>query len=163
MRRSKVHEVYSVEETSPLRGGRHALVLDTRAQSSITCKALLNDRVKGIAVAVCVIAATLALGVLPGEHVHRSLSGPQEVHRHGIDLVADHDGSSVDHGDHHDVKTLEPTFLSEASYVFARPVVTVDVMPAAPVLQFAGRVESIDMPQAHGPPLHLTPSRAPPA
>jgi hypothetical protein len=123
---------------------------------------VLRARSTRIVVTVCAVAATLALSILPADHVHETYSGRPIVHRHLIDDAAEHAGS-IDHGDHHGVRTLEPTFVSERQYDVDRPLIAVAVDLVAPESRLVGRVEPLDAPLAHGPPIRCSSLRAPPA
>ena len=116
-----------------------------------------------IDVVLCAIAATVATSVLPSAHVHTSVSGLQEVHRHVVEHLDDHHGATVNHGDHRNVRTLEPTFVSERHFSFAPPLPAIGPVLAPPVAQVVGRVASLDVPIAHSPPLRFVSLRAPPA
>jgi len=115
-----------------------------------------------IAVTVCAVAATLALSMLPAEHVHETYSGRAIVHRHVIDDAAEHAGT-IDHGDHHATKTLDSTFVAERHYDVDRPLVSVEFVLVAPEPRFVGRVEPIAPRLTHGPPIRVGSLRAPPA
>jgi hypothetical protein len=110
---------------------------------------------------MCAIAAVLALSLFPAEHLHESDSG-SIVHRHVIDDAGGHPGS-IDHGDHHGAKTLEPTFVSESQYDVDRPETIVAGGVVAPEGRLLGRVEPIEAQLAHGPPIRIASLRAPPA
>jgi hypothetical protein len=111
----------------------------------------------------------LALSMLPAVHVHDSVSGETVAHRHVVDEDSDHDdarahtGSSLDHGDHHAAKTLEPAFVSEHQFDLDHPVVTVERVVTVPDRRFIGRVEATDDVMTHGPPIRVDSLRAPPA
>ena len=104
----------------------------------------------------------LALSILPAEHLHESYSGASIVHRHVIDDAAEH-ADTIEHGDHHGVKTLEPTFLSERQYDVDSPLIIVELALAAPEQRLVGRVEPIAARLTHGPPIRSRSLRAPPA
>jgi hypothetical protein len=103
----------------------------------------------------------LALSLLPAEHLHESDSG-SIVHRHVIDDEGGHP-RSIDHGDHHGAKTLEPTFVSESQYDLEQPEIIVTRVLVAPEGRLLDRVEPNDAPVAHGPPIRVGSLRAPPA
>ena len=123
---------------------------------------MLNARLVKIVVTVCSVAATLALSILPAEHLHESYAGRPIVHRHVIEDAAEHAGT-IDQGDHHDAKTLEPAFVAEREYDVDRPLVTVELVLVAPEPRFIGRVEPIAARLTHGPPIRVRSLRAPPS
>ena len=124
---------------------------------------VLKARAVRIVVALCSVAATVALLLLPSEHLHHAYSGEVIVHRHIIDEPSHHDDALVDHGDHHNVTLLAPTYVSERQYQIATPVIGVSVILAAPARRLACRVEPVHSPPVHGPPLRFDSLRAPPA
>ena len=111
----------------------------------------------------------LGLSMLPAVHVHDSVSGQTVAHRHVVDEASDHDdalahtGSSLDHGDHHAAKTLEPTFVAERPFDLDHPVVTVRVVLAELDRRVVGQVDPPDGVMTHGPPIRVDSLRAPPA
>ncbi len=122
-----------------------------------------KGRLATLVVTVCSVATTLALSILPAEHLHESDTGRPTVHRHVIDHTAEHAGA-IDHGGHHDVKTLDdPLFVSERQYSVDRPQFTGALLLVAPERRPVGRVEPIDAPLAHGPPIRVGTLRGPPA
>lgn len=123
---------------------------------------VLKARSLKIVVTVCAVVATLAVAMLPAEHVHETYSGSAIVHRHVIDDAAEHAGT-LDHGDHHGVKMLDSTFVSERQYDIDRPLIAVALVLVAPERRLVARVEPIDAPVAHGPPIRSSSLRAPPA
>lgn len=136
--------------------------LTSRRTNPLYSTLVLQARLVRIVVTVCSAAATLALSVLPPEHLHESYSGRPIVHRHVIDDSAEHAGA-IDHGDHHGVKTLEPAFVSERRYDVDRPLLTVELVLVAPERRFVGRVEPTAARLTHGPPIRSRSLRAPPA
>ncbi len=136
--------------------------MTSRQTNPVYWNLVLKARLVRIVVTVCAVAATLALSILPAEHLHESYSGRPIVHRHVIDDPAEHAGT-IDHGDHHGVKTLEPTFVAEREYDVDRPLVTVELVLVAPEPRFIGRVEPIAARLTHGPPIRVRSLRAPPA
>jgi hypothetical protein len=118
-------------------------------------------------VTACAVAATLALSVLPAEHVHESDSGRPLVHRHAVEDAAEHarteHAGTVDHGDHHAVGTADATFVAERQHDLERPAVTVIPPLVAPERRLVGHVALLDDPVAHGPPIRVGSPRAPPA
>lgn len=112
---------------------------------------------------VCAVGAMLALSMLPVEHLHASNFGQVFVHRHIIDEGATHAGSSLDHGDHTSVRTLNPTFDSQRHYDVAQPPVTAELLIAPPDRRYTGRVDRAQGPPTHGPPIRSRSLRAPPA
>ena len=137
-------------------------ILTSRRTNPVYSKLVLKARLVRIVVTVCSVAATLALSIVPAAHVHESYSGRLIVHRHVIDDAAEHAGT-IDHGDHHGVRTLEPTFVSERQYDVDRPLITVELVLVAPEPRFVGRVEPIAARLTHGPPIRSGSLRAPPA
>ena len=137
-------------------------MLTSRPNSPVYCWFVLKARAVRIVVTVCSVAATLALPMLPPEHMHETYSGRPILHRHIIDEPAEHAGA-IDHGDHHGVKTLEPTFVSERQYNIAGPLMSVALVIIAPERRLVGRPEAIDAPVAHAPPIRLDSLPAPPA
>lgn len=122
----------------------------------------MKPRYIRLVVTLCAVAATLVLSMLPAEHVHETSSGRALIHRHVVDDAAEH-GRSIDHGDHHGVKTLEPMFVSEPQYDVDRPMITVELVVVAPEPRLVGRVEPIAARLTHGPPIRVRSLRAPPA
>lgn len=105
----------------------------------------------------------LALSVLPAEHVHASGAGKVLVHRHVIDDGAHHSDSSLDHGKHATVTTLEPAFDAQRRYEAPHPLTASERLAARPDLRVAGRMDRIAAPPAHGPPIRVGSLRGPPA
>src|SRR5215210_746510 len=103
---------------------------------------------------VCSVASTLALSIVPAEHVHQSFSGRPIVHRHVIEDPAQHAGT-IDHGDHDALKTLEARFVAERPYDVDRPVIAVEPVLVAPEPRFVGRLEPIAAHRTGGPPTLL--------
>jgi hypothetical protein len=124
---------------------------------------VLKVRLTRIAVALCAIAATAAVSVVPAAHVHWSTAGVPAVHRHVVANADDDHGATVNHGDHRRVRTVAPSFVSERNFGMAPPLAAAALMLPPPVALVAGRVASRDVPLAHSPPLRFTSLRAPPA
>lgn len=124
---------------------------------------MLKARFARIGVVLCALVATAATSVLPAAHVHTSISGLHEVHRHVVEHPDDHHEAAVNHGNHRDLRTLEPTFVSERHFSFAPPLPSVGPVLAPRGGQVVGRVASFDVPLAHSPPLRFASLRAPPA
>ena len=123
---------------------------------------LFNARPCRIVATIGAVAATLALSMLPTEHVHTSHAGRAVAHRHVIDDRPEHAGSLA-HGDHGGVTTREPSFVSELQHAVNRPLITVEMVPAVPARRSAGRVALIDPLMTHGPPIRVSSLRGPPA
>lgn len=138
-------------------------VLTFEPRRSVYWRLVFKARSTRIGVTVCAVGAMLALSMLPAEHLHASDFGKAFVHRHVIDDRADHPGSSLNHGDHTSVKTLDPTFDAQRHYDVAQPLLTAELLVATPDRRFTGRVDRAQGPPTHGPPIRIRSLRAPPA
>lgn len=124
---------------------------------------MLKARSTKLGVAICALCAMVALSVLPAEHLHASDVSKSFLHRHVIDDGADHAGSSLDHGDHTSVKTLNPTFDVQRQYEVGQPLLAAELLVPRPDSRVTARVERAQGPPAHGPPIRIRSLRAPPA
>lgn len=104
----------------------------------------------------------LGLGWFPAAHAHKLISGKTLVHSHLIADPVEHAGT-LDHGDHHGVQTLVPSFTIERILQVAVPVVLSAVVLVLPETRPLSRVNALDAPVIHGPPLRVQSLRAPPA
>lgn len=139
------------------------VILDRQPAAARILVTLLRDRALRIGVTVCAIAAVLTLGVLPVAHVHELYSGETLVHSHMIDDPVEHAGT-LDHGDHHSVRTLEPTFLVQQVQQLDPPVLlSMTVVVSPPETRALSYVDALDAPVIHGPPIRVVSLRAPPA
>ncbi len=110
------------------------------------------------------VTAMAVLSMLPAEHLHRSHSGPPVVHRHATDGAVDHAGIAFEQGDHHGAKTLELRYMARRHYDLGRPLIAVELVLVAPEQPMVARVDVLETPMTHGPPLRIGPPlRAPPA
>jgi hypothetical protein len=107
--------------------------------------------------------AVLALSILPVPHLHQSISGKMLVHSHLESDPVEHAGT-LDHGDHHGVRTFPPVFTvdrtTDALAVFLVVTAFIGVKPEARSL---AHIDALDAPVIHGPPLRGLSLRAPPA
>ena len=139
-------------------------ILDTSQQRPHILDALLNRRGTRIGVALSAVAAVLALSILPAGHVHQSIDTGAVVHTHLIKNGAPHDALGLDHGDHHNARTVHPTFTAERTMRFdAAPALLVAVVLETPRVSTRAHVDAVDDPVIHGPPLRVPSLRAPPA
>jgi hypothetical protein len=145
------------------RPGWRGIILDTTRDVARILGILLKARILRIGVTICAVMAVLALSILPATHLHRSISGNALIHSHLIDDPLEHAGT-LDHGDHHGVRTFAPVFTTErtthavAMLAAASPVFLVTVERRS-----LGYTETLDAPVIHGPPLRIPSLRAPPA
>jgi len=126
-------------------------------------KFLLKVTPVRIVVTACAVVAVLALSLLPAEHLHTSQSGAMLVHRHVVDVGAEHPDAGLDHGDHTSATTVDSTFSLQRQYSSVRTLIPAGLLAVAPDRRFSGRVDRIDAPRSHGPPIRVRSLRAPPA
>lgn len=138
--------------------------LDISTDATGILPVFVNTLLTRIGVTACVLVGTLAMSILPAGHLHTSDAGRSFVHRHAIDVGADHGRASIGHGDHDGVQTLDPLFVSERQYDVERPLITAELVIVAPGQRLPGWTEAIDGPlRLHGPPIRTGSLRAPPA
>lgn len=137
--------------------------LDTGGELARILEVLLKRRILRIGVTVCAVAAVLALSMVPTTHVHQSLSGKPLVHSHFINDPVEHAGT-LDHGDHHGVRTFASVFMAERTTNSVPVLTTVAVFVLArPETRSLGYRDALDAPVIHGPPLRVLSLRGPPA
>ena len=123
----------------------------------------MKRRFLRIGVTVCAIAAVLALSIVPAAHVHQTLSGKPLIHSHFIDDPLEHAGT-LDHGDHHAVRTFASVFMPERTTDSVPLLTAVAVFVlTTPETRSLGYSDALDAPVIHGPPLRVVSLRAPPA
>jgi hypothetical protein len=124
---------------------------------------LLKGRIVRIGVTICAVMAVLALSILPATHLHQSISGKALIHSHLIDDPLEHAGT-LDHGDHHGVRTFAPVFTTErTTHAVTTLAVGSAVFLVTPERRSLGYTEALDAPVIHGPPLRIPSLRGPPA
>jgi hypothetical protein len=124
---------------------------------------LLKGRIVRIGVTVCAVMAVLALSILPATHLHQSISGKALIHSHLIDDPLEHAGT-LDHGDHHGVRTFAPVFTTErTTHAVTTLAAGSAVFLVTPERRSLAYTEALDAPVIHGPPLRIPSLRGPPA
>lgn len=137
--------------------------LDIEGELARILKALVKRRILRIGVTVCAVAAVLGLAIVPATHLHQSLSGKPLVHSHLINDPVDHAGT-LDHGDHHGVRTLAPVFMAGRTINTVPALVGVAVFVLAqPEPRSLAYSDALDAPVIHGPPPRVLSLRGPPA
>ena len=153
---------------------RHPSQCGRCARHLVYCGLLLKASPLRIVVTAGAVIAVFGLSLLPAEHLHASPSGTAVVHRHVVDDPSEHPEATLHHDDHapvttldHDahssVTTVDSAFNAQRQYSVARPLIPAGLLDIARDRRFSGRVDRLDVPRSHGPPIRVRSLRAPPA
>jgi hypothetical protein len=124
---------------------------------------LLKRQFLRLGATIAAITAVLALSILPGAHLHQSISGTPLIHSHFHDDPIEHAGT-LDHGDHRGVRTLASVFSAERTEDSVPAYTIIGMlsvaMPEAAPVRLS---DALDASVIHGPPRSVLSLRAPPA